>query len=123
VKPEPGYVYSYSDLPDFVKTTSWARQKMSEKQVDHVCQILSVSRVEAETLRISKLSASALMSNHWHKARLKRIADMLRNPDALTPAVYHESVKFYEETESLREIKNSGDRLEVMFPAPVTEAF
>lgn len=123
VKPEPGYVYSYGDLPDFVKTTSWARQKMSEKQVDHVCQILSVSRVEAESLRISKLSASALMSNHWHKARLKRIADMLRNPNALTPAVYHESVKFCEETESLRETKDSADRLEVMFPAPVTEAF
>ena len=49
-----------------------------------------MSQAEAESLRISKLSASALMSNHWHKARLKRIADMLRNPDALTPAVYHE---------------------------------
>ena len=123
VRPEPGYVYSYGDLPDFVKTTSWARQKMSEKQVDHVCQILSVSRVEAESLRISKLSASALMSNHWHKARLKRIAEMLRNPDALNPAVYHERVNFCEETESLRETKNGRDRIEEMFPAPVAEAF
>ena len=123
VKPEPGYVYSYSDLPDFVKTTSWAKQKMSEKQVEHVCRILSVSRLEAESLRISKLSASALMSNHWHKARLKRIADMLRHPDALTPAVYHEGVDFSEEREALRETKNGRERIEEMFPAPVAEAF
>jgi len=85
VKPEPGYRYTYNDLPDFAKTTRWANQKMSEKQSEHVCRILSVSRAEAESLRISKLSASALMSNHWHKARLKRIADALGNPLALTP--------------------------------------
>ena len=125
VQPEPGYVYTHSDLPDFVKTTTWANQKMSEKQVDHVCRILSVSRLEAETLRISKLSASALMSNHWHKARLKHIADMLGHPDALTPAVYHESVpmNFSANPEALRETKNDRDRLEAVFPAPVAEVF
>jgi hypothetical protein len=65
-------VYTYDDLPDFVKGTRWANQRMSGKQAEHVCRILSVSAAEAERLRISKLSASALMSNHWHKARLKR---------------------------------------------------
>ena len=123
VKPDPGYGYSYSNLPDFVRTISWAKQKMSEKQADHVCRLLSISRAEAESLRISKLSASALMSNHWHKGRLKRIADMLRNPDALTPALYEESVAFTADPETLCETNSSRDRIEEMFPAPVAEAF
>jgi hypothetical protein len=123
VKPDPGYGYSFSNLPDFVRTISWAKQKMSEKQADHVCRLLSISRAEAESLRISKLSASALMSNHWHKGRLKRIADMLRNPDALTPALYEESVAFTADPETLCETNSSRDRIEEMFPAPVAEAF
>ncbi|ODU25373.1 MAG: hypothetical protein ABS95_00180 [Verrucomicrobia bacterium SCN 57-15] len=123
VKPEPRYVFSYSDLPDFVRTVTWAKKRMSEKQAEHVCRMLSISRAEAENLRISKLSASSLMSNQWHKGRLKRIADMLRNPDALTPAAYHESVECSAEPEALRETKNHRDQLEEMFPAPVAEAF
>lgn len=123
VKPEPGYVFSYSDLPDFVRTVSWAKKRMSEKQADHVCRILSISRVEAEALRISKLSASALMSNQWHKGRLKRIAVMLQNPDALTPAIYHENLAFSPAREALRETNNGHGQLEEMFPAPVAEVF
>jgi hypothetical protein len=121
VKPEPGYVYTYNDLPDFVKTTRWANQKMSEKQAEHVCRILSVSRAEAEGLRISKLSASALMSNHWHKARLERISDALGNPLALTPAEYKESIPlaFPEELGiTLRETKNDDNRNGEMLPVP-----
>jgi len=122
VKPEPGYVYTYNDLPDFVKTTRWANQKMSEKQAEHVCRILSVSRAEAESLRISKLSASALMSNHWHKARLKRISDALGNPLTLTPAVYQESIPlaFAEEPGiTLRETKNDDNGNGEMLPVPM----
>ena len=74
-------------------------------------------------MRISKLSTSALMSNHWHKGRLKRIADMLRNPDALTPALYEESVAFTADPETLCETNSSRDRIEEMFPAPAAEAF
>ncbi len=123
LKPEPGYVFNFSALPDFVRTVSWAKEKMSERQADHVCRILSISRTEAEGLRISKLSASALMSSQWHKARLKRIADMLRNPDSLTPAVYNESLYFPPKSEALRETEIVRDRIEEMFPAPVVEAF
>lgn len=122
VKAEPGYAFCYSDLPDFVRTVTWAKKRMSEKQADHVCRMLSISRAEAEGLRISKLSASALISNQWHKGRLKRIAEMLRSPDALTPAAYHERVEFSPNIETLRETKN-GDQLEEMFPAPVAEVF
>ena len=126
VKPEPGYVYTYNDLPDFVKTTRWANQKMSEKQAEHVCRILSVSRAEAESLRISKLSASALMSNHWHKARLKRISDALGNPLTLTPAVYQESIPlaFAEEPGiTLRETKNDGNGEMLPVPTAAGEPF
>jgi hypothetical protein len=86
-----------------------------------VCRILSVSRAEAESLRISKLSASALMSNHWHKARLKRIADALVNPLSLTPAVYQESIPmaFPEELGvTLRETKNDDNGHGERFPVP-----
>ncbi len=123
VKPEPGYAFSYSSLPDFVRTVSWAKKRMSEKQAEHVCRILSISRAEAESLRISKLSASALMSNQWHKGRLKRIAVMLQHPDALTPAIYHENLAFSPAQEALRETNNGRDQLEEMFPAPVAEVF
>lgn len=95
---------------------------MSEKQADHVCRILSITRAEAEALRISKLSASALMSNQWHKGRLKRIAVMLQNPDALTPAVYEENLAFSPAQAALRETENGG-HIEEMFPAPVAEVF
>ncbi len=123
LKPEAGYAFSFSKLPDFVRTVSWAKQRMSEKQAEHACRILSISRAEAENLRISRLSASALISNQWHKSRLKRIADMLRNPDALTPAVYHDNPDFSLAPEALRETKNGRDPLEEMFPAPVVEVF
>ncbi|HEV2248611.1 MAG TPA: DEAD/DEAH box helicase family protein [Terriglobia bacterium] len=128
VTPEPGYGYTYDDLPDFVKGTRWANQRMSGKQAEHVCRILSISAAEAERLRISKLSASALMSNHWHKARLKRIAEALGNPQALTPAAYHESIPMPfpgEVGETLRETENNGIENGEMFPEPVAaeEAF
>lgn len=123
LKPEAGYAFNFSALPDFVRTISWAKQKMSPKQAEHVCRILSISQAEAEGLRISRLSASALISNQWHKTRLKRIADMLRNPDALTPAVYNENLEFSPAPEALRETKNGRDQLEEMFPVPVAEVF
>lgn len=123
LKPEAGHAFNFSALPDFVRTVSWAKQKMSPKQAEHVCRILSISQAEAESLRISRLSASALISNQWHKTRLKRIADMLRNPDALTPAVYNENLEFSPAPEALREAKNGRDQLEEMFPAPVAEVF
>ena len=122
IQPEPGYVYTYNDLPDFVKTTRWANQRMSGKQAEHVCPILSVSPAEAERLRISKLSASALMSNHWHKSRLKRISEALQNPQALTPAVYQESIPmaFSDELgETLRETQNDNRNNGGMCPVPV----
>ena len=93
-----------------------------------MCRILCVSAAEAERLRISKLSASALMSNHWHKARLKRIAETLGNPQALTPAAYHESIPMPfpgELGEALRETENDGIENREMFPVPAAteEAF
>jgi hypothetical protein len=48
---------------------------------------------------------------------------MLRNPDALTPAVYNENLEFSPAPEALREAKNGRDQLEEMFPAPVAEVF
>lgn len=123
LKPEAGYAFSFSTLPDFVRTISWAKQRMSEKQAEHVCRILSISQAEAHNLRISRLSASALISNQWHKTRLMRIADMLRNPDALSPAVYQECLTFSPALPALRETKNGCDQLEEMFPAPVAEVF
>lgn len=123
LKPEAGYAFNFSNLPDFARTVSWAKQRMSQKQTEHVCRILSISRAEAENLRISRLSASALISNQWHKTRLRRIAEMLRNPDALSPAVYHERLEFSPAPETLRETENGRDQLEEIFPAPVAEVF
>lgn len=123
LKPEAGYAFSFSTLPDFVRTISWAKQRMSEKQAEHVCRILSISQAEAQNLRISRLSASALISNQWHNARLKRIADILRNTDALNPAVYQETLHLSPPPPALCETKNGRDQLEEMFPAPVAEVF
>lgn len=118
VQPDPGYVYHFNELPDFVKSTSWARQKMSEKQQAHVCRILSVSTLEAEQLRISKLSASALMSNHWHKSRLERMAGLLRHPEALVPAVYDERLNVSAVAAVFGETKDRREEITERFPAP-----
>jgi hypothetical protein len=61
------------------------------------------------------------MSNHWHKARLKRISDALGNPLALTPAVYEESIPLAFPGEpgiTLRETKNGDNRNGEMLPVP-----
>jgi len=86
----PGHEFSHTSLPDFAKGTSWARQVMSERQTEHVCNILSISKEEALSLRISKLSASALMSNHWNRGHLKNIVRMLADKKNLQPAIYEE---------------------------------
>jgi hypothetical protein len=39
-------------------------------------------------MRISSLSASALMSNQWNKAHLRNIGKQLATPQSLTPVRY-----------------------------------
>ena len=82
---KPGFELHYSRVPDFVKGTSWADKPMSDKQLQYVAKILHVTTGEAATMRISKLSASALMSNQWNKAHLKNIATQLATGSGLIP--------------------------------------
>ena len=84
----PGRDLYFSQLPDFAKGTNWANQPMSDKQSTHVAKILGVTVQEAVTARISKLSASALMSNSWNKAHIKNIATQLGNLSMLKPVVF-----------------------------------
>ncbi len=86
----PGHTFGHATLPDFAKGTSWAKQLMSDKQAEHVCKILGISKEEAQSLRISKLSASALMSNQWNRSHLKNIARMLADRKDLQPGTYEE---------------------------------
>ena len=85
---KPGFAVTYSRLPDFVKGTSWADRPMSDKQAGYVAKILHVSPEEARSMRVSKLSASALMSNHWNKTHLKNISLALATGNGLVPIVY-----------------------------------
>jgi hypothetical protein len=86
----PGHTFGHASLPDFAKGISWAKQLMSDRQADHVCKILGISKEEAQSMRISKLSASALMSNQWNRSHLKNIARMLADRKDLQPAIYEE---------------------------------
>lgn len=79
----PGCAVGYSDLPEFVKGIAWASQSMSPKQAEHVYRILGISPAEGDGLKISRLSASALMSNHWNRGHLKTIASLLAYPENL----------------------------------------
>jgi DNA repair protein RadD len=85
---KPGMPLYYSRMPDFVKNTSWATRPMSDRQAGHVAKILSVTLHDAESMRISQLSASALMSNHWNKAHLRNIGKQLSTPSRLVPVSY-----------------------------------
>jgi hypothetical protein len=61
---------------------------MSGKQAVHVAKLLDVTVRDAQSMHISSLSASALMSNQWNKAHLKNIGKQLSEPGSLVPVVY-----------------------------------
>lgn len=117
---KPGFAIPYSRLPDFVKGTSWADRPMSEKQAGYVAKILHVSEVEANTMRISKLSASALMSNQWNKAHLKTIALALATGNGLVPIVYTEDGMLPTE-DQLHDAPGIEAAAPTLPPAPTTE--
>ena len=85
---KPGKEVKHSQLPDFVKGTTWANKSMSVKQAIHVAKILEISVHDATNMRISSLSASALMSNQWNKAHLRNIGKQLATLQSLTPVRY-----------------------------------
>ena len=85
---KPAQAITHSQIPDFVKGTSWARKAMSGKQAIHVAKILDVSMQDALAMHISSLSASALMSNQWNKAHLRNIGKLLSEPASLAPVSY-----------------------------------
>lgn len=87
---QPGGLIGFQSLPDFVKGTNWANSPMSEKQATHVCKILNISASEAASLNISKLAASALMSNHWNRKQLQQIASLLVKKENLKEAEVQE---------------------------------
>jgi hypothetical protein len=64
-------------LPTFVRDTSWAKQPMTASQYPHVRDILRLSEADLKALQISKLSASALMSNKFGGRTLERITRTL----------------------------------------------
>lgn len=69
---EPGEV-SAATIPTFAKGTGWSSQPMSEGQYKHVKNILGMQDADLKALNISKLSASALMSNNFADRTLERI--------------------------------------------------
>jgi superfamily II DNA or RNA helicase len=85
---KPGKEVKHSQIPDFVKGTTWANKSMSAKQAIQVAKILEISVHDATSMRISSLSASALMSNQWNKAHLRNIGKQLATPKSLTPIRY-----------------------------------
>jgi hypothetical protein len=85
---KPGFELRHSYIPDFVKGVAWAKKSMSGKQAVHVAKLLDVTVRDAQSMHISSLSASALMSNQWNKAHLKNIGKQLSEPGSLVPVVY-----------------------------------
>ncbi len=76
--PDSTYKFNIEEIPPFVRSTSWAEKEMSENQAPAVAKILEVTPEELRRIKVSKLAASALMSNHWNRCQLKRIADWLK---------------------------------------------
>ena len=117
----PGRDLYFSQLPDFAKGTNWANQPMSDKQSTHVAKILGVTVQEAVTARISKLSASALMSNSWNKAHIKNIATQLGNIAMLKPVVFKDDSLPKIDMDATLETEMPGIPVEVNTP-PVHDA-
>jgi superfamily II DNA or RNA helicase len=67
----------YNKLPSFMRSTKWADVPMTEPQQVHVLKILKIKPRDLKNLKISKLSASALMSHHFYSEQLKRIPLLL----------------------------------------------
>lgn len=75
------------DVQPFNLSTRWGEEKMSEKQAVQVAKILEIPEAELASANISRLSASAVMSAHFTKRYLSRIAAwLLKNaPESLIP--------------------------------------
>ena len=82
----PNAEVKLSQLPVYVRGTSWEKKKMSPGQAPHVAKILRVPESELAKFNISSLSASVLMSNNWFRKQLDEIADVLhQKPTTLVP--------------------------------------
>lgn len=65
-------------IPDYARTDRWASELMSEKQLPIVAKVLKKDENDIRKAKISRLSASCLISNHTNKKYLKDAAGWLQ---------------------------------------------
>lgn len=71
--PDPKKVLRYGTIPWSSRSTSWAKEVMTDKQAVHVARIMKLSEEQMKARQISRLAASAIMSAFWKKNDLETI--------------------------------------------------
>lgn len=77
ISPAPKEKLTIHVVPVYNKSTQWANEEITDKQSVQVAKILKISEQDLAGAKISRLSASALMSASWTKRYLSKISSWL----------------------------------------------